>query len=288
MHLHGGRTRLGRRALTAGLGLLAAGICVPMGAAAQVAAPLISDLEQPPRPVNVFLADRPIVTVEFSGDFGPVRVTGPLERVPKETLRLTDATGRTREAVWSEVRSLTEVRTATEGLPVGSYTVYLIGDASPTSGVGAAGGYLSTTLPSIGGSRGGWRLTRLPEGEMAVTAGSLGTLAFPVSRITSFVEEPVRGSITQMPAGTIAVEVLAGKRLNVPLTSVEFLRRDLRAGTIALSLADGQTVTGKLLELPKVALAFTDEHPAIPLERIVQLEIAVPALSRSGGLGLNR
>ncbi len=271
-----------------GMGLLTAAIFVPLGAGAQGVAPQITDLEQPPRPVNVFLADRPIVTVEFGGDYGPVRVTGALDRAPKETLRLTDATGRTREAVWSEVQSLTEVRTATEGLPVGSYTVYLIGDATPTTSVGGAGGYLTTTLPTPGGSRGGWRLSRLPEGEMAVATGSLGTIAFPVSRIRSFVEEPIRGSITQMPAGNVTVEVLAGKTLTVPLTNVEFLRRDLRAGTITLSLADGQTVTGKLRELPKVALAFEDKRPPIPLERIVQLEVAIPGLSRGNGLGLGR
>ena len=54
------------------------------------------------------------------------------------------------------------------------------------------------------------------------------------------------------------------------------------------TLADGQTVTGKLVELPKVNLGFeANQPPAIPFDQIVQLEVAVPGLSRRGVLGVS-
>lgn len=276
--MHWGRSAAGKTAAA----LLAMGVLGGPVARAQE-----NEFGSLSRPISVYLADRPTVTVDFGGDYGPVRLTGTLEKTPQGTLRLTDATGRTRLADWSEVRSLVEVRTATEGLPLGTYTVYLVSDATnPSGGVGPTGGYAATALPSPVVTRGGWRLSRLPEGELTVQAGNLGSVTLPVGRVTAFVQDPVRGSITKMPSGTVRVEVLAGKTLNVPLVDVEYLRRDLKAGTISLTLADGQTVTGKLLELPKVSLTFENmQPPAIPMERIVQLEVAVPGLSRRGVLG---
>lgn len=279
--MHLGRSAVGAAAAA----LLAASVLGGPAVRAQDPPPS-TDLGPPPRPVSVYLANRPTVTVDFGGDFGPVRLTGKLDRAPQGTLRLMDATGRTRLADWSEVRSLVEVRTATEGLPLGTFTVFLLSDANTGAGAGPTGVYTATNLSSPVVTRGGWRLSRLPEGEMTIQAGTLGSVTLPVSRITAFVQDPVRGSILQMPRGTVKVEVLAGKTLNVPLVDVELLRRDLKAGTISLTLADGQTVTGKLVELPKVNLAFeTMQPPPIPLDQIVQLEVAVPGLSRRGGLG---
>lgn len=278
--MHLGRSAVGAAAAA----LLAMGVLGGAVARAQDTNPS-TDLGPPPRPVSVYLANRPTITVDFDGDFGPVRLTGRLDKAPQGTLRLTDATGRTRLADLSEVRSLTEVRTATEGLPLGTYTVFLVSDPQG-SGAGPSTAYTNTNLTSPVVTRGGWRLSRLPEGEMTIQAGTLGSVTLPAGRISAFVQDPVRGSILQMPGGTVRVEVLAGKTLNVPLADVELLRRDLKLGTISLTLADGQTVTGKLLELPKVNLAFeANQPPAIPLDQIVQLEVAVPGLSRRGVLG---
>lgn len=279
--MHLGRSAVGAAAAA----LLAIGVWGAPAARAQDPN-LGTDLGPPPRPVSVYLANRPTITVDFGGDYGPVRLTGRLDRAPQGTLRLTDATGRTRLADWSEVRSLVEVRTATEGLPLGTFSVFLVSDGGgATAGVSATGGYTSA-LASPVITRGGWRLSRLPEGELTVQAGALGSVNVPVSRISAFVQDPVRGSILKMPSGTVRVEVLAGRTLNVPLVDVELLRRDLKAGTISLTLADGQTVTGKLLEMPKVDLTFEgNQPPAIPIEQIVQLEVAVPGLSRRGVLG---
>lgn len=279
-----------------GMPLLAAALAVGAQAGAQELTPIGVELGPPPRPIAIYVADRPTVTVTLQGDYGPVRVTGTLEEAPRAALRLSDAAGRPREAQWSEVRSLAVVRSASEGLPIGSFAVTLIGDGSAAvagSAAPVASGYLSPAF-GAGAGQGGWRLLSLPEGRVTVRGATIGRLSFEAARLMDLTMEPVVGTIVQLPRGTLRVEVLAGTVVSLQLEEVQSLRRDLPQQTISVTLADGQHFSGKLVELPRVSVAVQASSaqnlagglmlgvspvappPPVPLERIVQLDVRVP------------
>lgn len=252
-------------------GLALAGGLVPLGVSAQDEG---LDLGPPARPVVILLANRPVVTVDLEGDYGPVRVTGTLEETPKTTLDLG-----TREVDWSEVRAISRVVQPSEGFPVGSYRVALVTDDAPatqSTGAGYVSGLLSTE------AQGTWRALRLPEGTLTLRGEPYGTLKVPTSRINQLRLEPVQGDVQTMPAGNIRVEIFPGNTISVPLTQVQYLQRNIRRGTISVILADDQTFSGKLVELPKVSIKFAGEMPIapIPLERIVVLERRTPSNRR--------
>jgi hypothetical protein len=229
------------------------------------------DLGPPPRPVAILVADRPLVTVEMAGDYGPVRVTGILEGAPKPGVDLGS-----REASWSEVRALARVTQPSEGFPAGSFRVALVTDDLPAAQSTGSGVLYGLTSQQVGGT---WRAMRLPEGNLTLRGKPYGTLAVPTSRIVQVRMEPVRGDVEALPEGNIRIEVLPGTSVNIPLPEVQWLQRDLRRGTVSVTLADDQTFSGKLVDLPKVSIKFTGEMPPepVPLERIVVLERRTPS-----------
>lgn len=235
----------------------------------------------PPRPVAIYLADTPVVTAVFNGEFGATRVTGTLESAPSEPLHLTDVTGHSRDVAWSDVRDLALVRSASEGLPLGSFTVNLLTDPqTPATGPDYTGGYLSPALSSPGVGQVGWRLLSLPEGQVTLRGQNYGQITIPVSSLVSLDQQPLRGSVVQLPAGMVRVEVLARKTVDIPLPDVVSLRRDLKAGTVSVTLADGQLFTGKLIQLPDVNIPLEggrDRRP-VPLSRVLDLEFTAPLL----------
>lgn len=259
--------------------------------AQEPAIPPLEDIGQPPRPIAIYVADRPTVMVTFSGDYGPVRMTGTLEQTPQAPLRLTDPFGKPREAAWTDVRSLAVVRTASEGQPLGSFTAYLTSDATAPAGSGTPGassGYLSSALSAGGVGQGGWRLLRLPEGQLSINSEVSGRLTVPTDRLLEVYQQPISASVTELPRGTIRLEVMRGTTVGVPLQQVQALRRDLAAGTMSVTLADGQLITGRVAELPRVSIQFTDpsQQAPVPLERVVALEVRLPSTRTMGpGLG---
>jgi len=266
--------RLHKRRLVVRMGLLGlalAGGLVPVSTSAQENE---LDLGPPARPVVILLADQPVVTVDLSGDYGPVRITGTLEATPKAAVDLGS-----REATWNEVRALARVTQPSEGFPAGSFRVALVTDdvpATQTAGTGYVTGLLNTE------AQGAWRALRLPEGTITLRGKPYGTLSIPTSRINQLRLEPVRGDVQTMPAGSIRVELFPGNVVSVPLSEVQYLQRNLRKGTISVILADDQTFSGKLLELPKVSIQFVGEMPLapVPLERIVVFERRTPSNRR--------
>lgn len=224
------------------------------------------ELEPPSRPAAVLVADRPTVTVDLNGDHGPVRVTGSLESAPAARLDFGSGT-----AGWSEVQALISVFQPAEGFPAGSYRLGLVTDDAAllqTQSSGAVSGLYSAQAV---GTR---RVLRLPEGNITVSGEPYGKLTFPVSRIVQFRQEPIRGGVKELPAGNVRLELFAGAAVTVPLSQVQLLRRNLQANTATVTLADDQSFSGKLLELPKVNVTFTgDDAPApIPLSRVVVLD----------------
>jgi hypothetical protein len=235
----------------------------------------VVDIGPLPQPATVLVRERPVVTVLLRGDHGEVRVTGAMEQAPEGTLRLTDASGRSREAVWTEIRSLGQVAYAAEGLPVGSYQAALVSDPAATGqGLGGAG-YASRVL-ELG--QPAWRMLRLPEGSMTLRGEPYGTFTFPLARLVAFQMEPVRGNVPDLPAGNVRIEVFEGQTVTVPLPEVRLLQRDVSRGTVAVTLRDEQTFTGRLVELPQVALAVETERGKIeiPLDQVVQFERVLP------------
>lgn len=285
-------TRRGsRKAWGAVAALASIALAAPPAARAQV-----EDLGPPPRPILIYLAEKPSVTAVFAGDFGPVRVTGVLEETPKTTVRLTDASGRSRQAQWSEIRDLALVQSAAEGLPLGSFTVHLSQDPpAPNSGSDltgtysgtVAGGYLSPAFSTPGFGQTGWRLLKMPSDQLTLRGDAYGRLAIPTDRLSVYYQEAVRGTIAQLPAGSIRIQVLQGKEVSLPLPEVQSFRRDIPGGTITLALLDGQIFSGKLIELPKVSLKLESAPKAapIPLSGIVEFEVTVPTGARAGGQG---
>jgi len=216
--------------------------------------------------VAILVADRPNVTVDLTGDFGPVRVTGTLEAAPPERLDFGSGT-----AAWNEVQSLATVQQPTEGYPAGSYRLALVTDDAAllqTQSTGSVSGLFNTQAT---GSR---RVLKLPEGSLTVSGKPYGKLTIPASRIVQFRQEPVRGDVKDLPAGNLRLELFPGAAVTIPLQQVQLLRRNVAAGTASVTLADEQTFSGKLLELPKVSVTFTGEDApaAIALERVVVLE----------------
>lgn len=253
------------------LGLALAGGLLPVGVRAQDDG---LDLGPPARPVVILLADQPVVTVDLSGDYGPVRITGTLEATPKAAVDLGS-----REAGWSELRSLARVTQPSEGFPAGSFRIALVTDDVPASQTASSGyvtGLLNTEAP------GTWRTLRLPEGTVTLRGKPYGTLNIPTSRINQLRLEPVRGDVQALPAGNIRVELFPGNVVSVPLPEVQYLQRDVRRGTISVILGDDQTFSGKLLELPKVSITFVGEMPLapVPLERVVVFERRTPSNRR--------
>lgn len=232
------------------------------------------DTEPLPRPITVYLADHSQVSVTFTGDYGPVRVTGSLDAAPKAGFKVTSLRGRSREVSWDEVRSLNVVQNVSEGFPSGSFGVNLITDSAPSTELPGTGysARLSTTDQAT------WRILGLPEGTLTVRGEPYGTLAVPISRITAFQMEPIRGSVTDLPKGTVRLEILAGTTVNLPLSDVQLMQRDIRGGTATITLADDQTFVGKLVELPKVTLKLGEDKSSVsvPLERVALLERLPP------------
>jgi hypothetical protein len=253
------------------MGVALAGGLVPLGVSAQDQG---LDLGPPARPVVILLANRPVVTVDVAGDYGPVRVTGTLEAAPQAALDLGS-----REVDWSEVRSISRVVQPSEGFPADSFRVSLVTDDVPATQAAGTG---SVTDLLSAEAQGTWRALRLPEGALTLKGEPYGTLKIPTARINQLRLEPVQGDVQSLPAGTVRVEVLPGSVVSVPLPQVQYLQRDLRRGTITVILADDQTFSGKLLELPKVSIQFAGEKPRapIPLDRIVVLERRTPSNRR--------
>lgn len=245
-------------------------------------------LTPPPRPVSIYLTDSPTISVVFNGDQGASRVTGTLETAPMDLLHLTDVTGHSRDAAWTDVRDLALVRSASEGFPLGSFTVTLLSDpGTQSSNTGFTGGYLSPALSSPGVGQVGWRLPSLNEGQLTLRGQNFGQLDIPVSRIVSVSQEPIRGGLVALPQGTVRVEVLPGKTVDVSLADVVSLRRNPRAETISLTLADGQRFSGKLVSLPQVSITLGEgrDRRTLPLNRIVEIEFTAPTLGGTGAFG---
>jgi hypothetical protein len=253
------------------LGLALAGGLAAVGAHAQDKE---LDLGPPARPVVILLADKPVVTIDLVGDYGPVRVTGTLDATPKGALDLGS-----REVSWNEIRSFTRVIQPSEGFPAGSFRVALVTDDVPAT-QSASAGYVTGLLNTE--TQGTWRALRLPEGTLTLQGKPYGTLSIPTSRINQMRLEPVRGDVQALPAGNIRVELFPGNVVSVPLPDVQYLQRDVRKGTISVILGDDQTFSGKLLELPKVTIQFVGEMPLapVPLERIIVLERRTPSNRR--------
>ncbi|MFN3650929.1 MAG: hypothetical protein ACK47B_15245 [Armatimonadota bacterium] len=257
--------------------VMAAGLACAAGAAQAQDPPAndIQDILGAPlaRPATIYLAERPQVSVEFAGDYGPVRVSGAIAGAPEQPLRLTDAEGRTRDATWSEIRSLSVVRFASAGLPVGSWQASLVSDPAAGSTT-VSGTYASTSAAD----RGGWRLLELPEGALRLSGQPYGTLAIPLRRIANFEMVPIRSSIAEMPEGELRLEVVEGTTVGLPLRSVQVFQRDTRRGTVRVALEDGQAFTGKLVDLPNVVLNVGEGEAVqrIPLAQVAFLERVPP------------
>jgi hypothetical protein len=256
-------------ALAGMVGLALAGVLAGPSARAQD-----TDLGPLPKPVTIYLLDRAAVTVTFDGDYGPVRVTGVLQDAPKDALHLTGAPGKTRDAAWSEIRSLTVATVPTVDTPAGTRQVSLLSDPTPASQT-QPGSYAARVL---NGGETGWRLAKLPEGSLTLRGEPYGTLAVPTARITSFQMEAIRGNITDVPAGTVRLEVMNGTSVSIPLESVQWLQRDVPNGTATVTLLDDQSFTGKLVEVPKVTLAVdTDKGKQnVAFDQVAQFERVPP------------
>jgi hypothetical protein len=264
-------------------GLVAAAIWGAGAANAQAPANGLDILGPLERRVTIFLAERPVWTATFMGDHGPVRVTGLLAEVPAEPLQVVHASGARREVPWTEIRELSLVRSPAEGFPEGSFWLQLLGDPVDPLRAGAA------VLPGggigAGAVAGRWRLASLPDEAIILRSANLGDLSIPLSRISELVMQPILARITRLPEAAVRVEVLPGTVVNVPLAQVASLRRDLRAGSITLGLADGQLISGRLVNLPDVAIEFDPPTAPIPLAEIVQLEVRLPAATALLGSG---
>ena len=242
---------------------------------------VLEPLDQLARPVTILRLEKPVVTALLRGDHGDVRVTGSLEGTPQGSLRLTDPAGRVREVAWSEVRSLYEVDRPVEGFPAGSFVVMLISDPREAGVAQSPGG--TYTSQALGTNSGGWRLMRLPAGNVTLRGEPYGTLTVPLARVFSLQREPLRGNVRQFPAGNIRLEVLDGKTVSLPLPDVQRLQRDPQRGTATVRLMDEQTFSGRLVELPRVSISVTTERGdevSVPLQEVAQLERVIPEIRR--------
>lgn len=254
--------------VTLALGLLAGSLLVGAGARAQEDV----ELGPIPRPVSLFLLEKPTMTVSFVGSHGPVRVTGTLEGSPEEPLRVRSQQGIPREARWTEVRSLSIVEYPREGMPVGSYQASLVSDVG-TSLISA-----TTAVRDYTTQTGAWMAGRLPEGELTLSGRPYGSLSIPLTRVTAVQMEPIRGTVTTFPQGNLQLQVLDGKNVALPLQDVLVIQRDETRGTAVVTLADNQTFTGRLLDVPNVNIPITTPTGpvTIPLQRVAFLERTPP------------
>lgn len=250
-------------------GLLAASLAAALPLRAQED----TDLGPVPSLVSLYLLERPTVSVSFQGAHGPVRVLGTLDRAPEELPHLRSLYGVPRETRWTEIRNLSIVEYPREGMPAGTYQVALVSDPIPAGQVAAI-----TATRDYTTQTGAWSAARLPEGELTLSGAPYGTLAIPLSRVTSMQMEPIRGNVTQFPQGQVRVEVVEGRTINVPLQDLLTLQRDQARGTVAVTLVDGQVFTGRLVELPDVNVSLTTQNGmvTVPLSRVSYLERTAP------------
>lgn len=261
------RRKTFKLALAAGA-LLAAGLGVPAVRAQD------TDLGPIARPVTLFLLEQPTVTITFQGDYGRVRATGTLEQAPDEPLRVRSLQGVPREVRWTEVRDLAIVQFPREGMPAGTYQVALVSDPIPLTQVASTG---ATT--DYSSQTGAWGSQRLPEGSLTLSGRPFGRMTIPLSRVTGFQMEPIRGTVEMFPQGEVRMEVLTGSPITVPLQDVQSLQRDQSRDSVTVTLADGQSYTGKLLQLPNVTIPVTTtsgEKVSVPLQRVSYLERTPP------------
>lgn len=265
--------------------ILIAACCLSGGAAAQdeVAPEII--FEPPPRPIQVYLQENSLATIAFEGEHGAVQLAGRLISAPAGSVSLVSSEGARAEVSWSDILTLWQATSLSEGAPHGSYIVHLTAQASPeasySGGIGAPG----TNERNLSGAY-GWRLLDAPTGDLVLESAIFGKVSIPVERVRSLAKNPLRGTVERLPEGIIKVEVLPGRTLNVPLPSVSFFRRDRPAGTVLLELNDGQIINGRLVELPRLALPLdsTKTPRTAPMEKIAVFEIRRPAGTSLGGL----
>jgi hypothetical protein len=245
---------------------------VAVGAAALPAARAQeAPIEPLARPITVFVLDKPTVTVSFVGDYGPAQVTGVLAEAPKGPLLLRGAGATTREATWGELRQISNITRPVEGAEKG-WTGTLVSDAIPVR-LAQGAGRVSVFYESAG-----WYAATLPEGELKLTGPPYGSLSVATGRIETLRQEPVRGTVTALPAAPLRVQVFDGKPFTVSLADVVTYRRDLPRQLVSVVLEDGQSFTARALDLPKVAVPIlTEAGPrSIPFEQIGLLEWATP------------
>lgn len=259
------------------LALAAAALLMPgLGAAAGQAGAGVpeADLGPIPRPISLFLLEQPTVTVTFQGDYGPVRVTGTLEQAPEEAVRVRSLQGVPREARWTEIRDLSIVQYPREGMPAGTYQVALVSDPVPLTQIAGA-----TMVRDYVSQSGVWGSQRLPEGSLTLAGRPYGRMSVPLSRVTGFQMEPIRGTVTEFPRGELRMEVLTGSPITIPLQDVQSLQRDQSRGVATVTLADGQSYTGRVVELPNASIPVTvasGEQVSVPIQRVSYLERTPP------------
>lgn len=228
-------------------------------------------LEPLPRPITLFVLQKPTVTVAFKGDFGPAQLIGVLEQAPAGAILVRSHDGSAREASWGDLRQLVAITRPTEGAEKG-WTATLMADMVPVRQSQGAG-----RTPSFY-EQSGWSTPTLPEGSLRLTGKPYGTIDIPTAKVDLLRQEPVRGTLPALPDAPLRVQVLDGQPFTVSLADVVTYRRDVQRQLVTVTLADDQTFTARLVELPKVALAVaTDAGPrSVPFEQIGLMERATP------------
>jgi hypothetical protein len=197
-----------------------------------------------------------------------------IDNAPNDPLRIRNIQGLPREARWTEIRDLSVVQFPREGMPSGTFQVSLVSDPVSVTQNSAGSG-----VRDYGGETGSWGAARLPDGNLTLTGKPYGTLTIPLSRVSSFQMEPIRGTVAQFPNGDVKLEPLTGSQITVPLQDVQTLQRDQTRDAVTVTLADGQSYTGKLVQLPSVSIAVTTpagQMVSVPLSRVSYLERTPP------------
>jgi hypothetical protein len=90
--------------------------------------------------------------------------------------------------------------------------------------------------------------------------------------------QPLQGQIENLPPGQVRVALFGGSTVDLPLPRIQFLQRDLTAGSIRIVLDDEQTFAGKLVSLPDVGIPLGPDRdsPSVPLSRIAVMERTPP------------
>jgi hypothetical protein len=275
----------------------------------------MGEIPAPKPAISLLLINQPVVTVNYAGDYGPMRVTGTLMEAPQRLVKIIAANGDTRMIGWNEIFSLALVTVPTAELPIGSYTIVLSSEESALPRTSATlttsytPGVAVAAIPGVP-----THVAELPRGEVVLEGSPYGAMRIPTSRISEMHQEAVRGSLILMPEATLSLEVRAarpgegggngkgapgGRRqerpeargepvdakvVDIPLRRVEVLRRDVANQTASVSLDDGQIFTGRVIRLPDVAIQVQVEGETMtrsyPLARIAQFETSVPLISR--------